>query len=143
MARRRWDSEDTRHTRHWNRGRSGPLWPGVLREPRRATEGFISVPGGRIWWARMGKGPGTPLIVIHGGPGSTSYGLKALRVPTLFVAGEFAEATPAPTERFSTLVPGAEFTIIPNSGHSTENDNPDGLLRTVREFLHRAEGSRT
>jgi proline iminopeptidase len=293
--------------------------------PRRATEGFTAVPGGRIWWARMGEGPGTPLIVIHGGPGSTSYGLKpwaalgderpvirydqlgsgksdhptdttlftvdravlelqalrdslglgevhlygrswgamlveaymgtnpagvrsvtlssplvttvqweldadsllktlpdsvqrviarheadhttnspeyhaaaavyyklyvtreprrsradadsasqshgdlvyqymwgpseftatgtlkhfdatewlkAIRVPTLFVAGEFDEATPASTERFSKLVPGAEFKIIPNSGHSTENDNPEALLRTVREFLHRAEGSR-
>lgn len=290
--------------------------------PRRATEGYIGVPGGRIWWARMGEGPGTPLIVIHGGPGSTSYGLKpwaalgderpvirydqlgsgksdhpsdttlftvdravlelqalrdslrlgevhlygrswgamlveaymgtrpvgirsvtlssplvttvqweldadsllktlpdsvqqviarheadhttdspgyrdaaavyyklyvtrqprrskadadsagktrgalvyqymwgpseftatgtlkhfdaiawlrALKVPTLFVAGEFDEATPASTERFSKLVPGAEFRVIPNSGHSTENDNPDALLRIVREFLRRVE----
>jgi hypothetical protein len=23
-----------------------------------ATEGFISVPGGKIYWARMGNGPG-------------------------------------------------------------------------------------
>jgi proline iminopeptidase len=293
-------------------------------QPRRATEGYITVPGGRIWWARMGDGPGTPLIVIHGGPGSTSYGLKPwaalgderpvirydqlgsgkadhptdttlftveravlelqalrdslglgevhlygrswgamlveaymatgptgvrsvtlssplvttvqwerdadsllktlpdsvqrviardeadhttdspeyraaasmyygryvirqprrsradadsaarshgdlvyqymwgpseftatgtlkhfdatdwirnLRVPALFLAGEFDEATPASTERFSKLVPGAEFRIIPNSGHSTENDNPDALLRTVREFLRRVDGS--
>ncbi|MDH5316569.1 MAG: alpha/beta hydrolase, partial [Gemmatimonadota bacterium] len=40
------------------------------------AEGYITVPGGRIYWARMGDGPGTPLIVIHGGPGSTSFGLK-------------------------------------------------------------------
>ena len=44
--------------------------------PRRPAEGFITVPGGRIWYARMGNGPGIPLIVIHGGPGSTSFGLK-------------------------------------------------------------------
>ncbi len=68
--------------------------------------------------------------------------LRSLKVPTLFVTGEFDEATPASTERFSRLVPGAEFKIIPNSGHSTENDNPDALLGTVRDFLRRVEGRR-
>jgi proline iminopeptidase len=290
-----------------------------------ATEGFIIVPGGRIYWARMGNGPGTPLIVIHGGPGSTSYGLKPwaalgderpvirydqlgsgksdhptdttlftveryvqelqalrdslglgevhlygrswgamlieaymgtgpagvrsvvlssplvtteqwerdadsllktlpdsvqgviarheaagttnspeylaaaveyyklyvmrqpprypadfdsarkshgdleyqymwgpseftatgtlkrfdaiewirnLKVPSLFVTGEFDEATPASTEMFSKMVTGAEFAVIPNSGHATENDNPEALLRVVREFLRRVEEKR-
>jgi len=36
-------------------------------------------------------------------------------------------------------VPGAEFRIIPRSGHSTENDNPEALLGTVRDFLRRVE----
>ncbi|MDP9177473.1 MAG: hypothetical protein M3O61_07320, partial [Gemmatimonadota bacterium] len=67
--------------------------------------------------------------------------LRAVRVPTLFVAGEFDEATPASTEQFSKLVPGAEFKVIPESGHSTENDNPEVLLRTVREFLRRVESA--
>lgn len=65
--------------------------------------------------------------------------LRGIRVPTLFLAGEYDEATPASTARFARLVPGAEFTVIPSSGHSTENDNPDALLRTVRDFLHRVE----
>jgi proline iminopeptidase len=291
--------------------------------PAPAVEGYITVPGGRIYWARMGNGPGTPLIVIHGGPGSTSYGLKPwaalgderpvirydqlgsgksdhptdttlftvdrslqelaalrdslglrevhlygrswgamlveaymgtnpagvrsvvlssplvttvqwerdadsllrtlpdsvqrviarheadhttdsreyqdasaeyykryvtrqprrspanadsaarsrgdlsyqymwgpseftatgtlktfdatewirnLKVPTLFLAGEFDEATPASTEMFSKMVPGAEFRVIPNAGHATENDNPEELLLVVREFLRRVEG---
>ncbi|MDP9178883.1 MAG: hypothetical protein M3O61_14460, partial [Gemmatimonadota bacterium] len=34
------------------------------------NEGYVTVPGGRIWWTRMGDGPGIPLLVIHGGPGS-------------------------------------------------------------------------
>jgi len=66
--------------------------------------------------------------------------LKGIRVPALFVTGEFDEATPASTEMFSKLVPGAEFRVIPKSGHSTENDNPAALLRTVRDFLRRVEG---
>lgn len=65
--------------------------------------------------------------------------LRGIRVPTLFLAGEHDEATPASTERFSHLVPGAEFRVIPGSAHATENDNPDALLGTVRDFLHRVE----
>lgn len=67
--------------------------------------------------------------------------LRAVRVPTLFVTGEFDQATPGSTERFSKLVPNAEFKVIPESGHSTENDNPEALLRTVREFLRRVESA--
>ncbi len=65
--------------------------------------------------------------------------LANIRVPALFLAGEFDEATPASTERFSRLVPGAVFTVILNAGHSTENDNPDVLLATVRDFLRQVE----
>ncbi|HET9985572.1 MAG TPA: proline iminopeptidase-family hydrolase [Longimicrobiales bacterium] len=65
--------------------------------------------------------------------------LREIRVPTLFLAGEHDEATPASTARFARLVPGAEFRVIPGSGHATENDNPDALLATVRDFLHRVE----
>lgn len=61
--------------------------------------------------------------------------LRGITVPTLFVTGEFDEATPASTERFSRLVPGARFAVIPDAGHSTENDNWPELLRVVREFL--------
>jgi proline-specific peptidase len=66
--------------------------------------------------------------------------LRGIRVPTLFLAGEFDEATPTSTRQFSQLVPGAEFKVISNSGHSLTNDNPDELIATVRDFLRRVEG---
>lgn len=34
-----------------------------------APEGTVAVPGGRIWFKRVGSGPGLPLLVVHGGPG--------------------------------------------------------------------------
>lgn len=67
--------------------------------------------------------------------------IKALRIPALFIAGQYDEATPASTRMFSRMVPGAEFAIIPNSAHSTENDNPDEVLRVVRDFIRRVEAS--
>jgi proline iminopeptidase len=32
-------------------------------------EGYISIPGGRVWYQIMGDGNGVPLLVLHGGPG--------------------------------------------------------------------------
>jgi proline iminopeptidase len=69
----------------------------------------------------------------------TNWLTTRFRVPTLFVTGEFDQATPATTERFSRLVPGAEFVMIRGAAHSTENDNPTALIAAVRDFLARHE----
>lgn len=48
--------------------------------PRRlaAGEGFVQVPGGRVWYRIVGGGTRTPLLVLHGGPGAASTYLKPL-----------------------------------------------------------------
>lgn len=44
------------------------------------TEGFIVVPGGRVWYQQFNeKSAGTPLIVLHGGPGSSCFSLQGLK----------------------------------------------------------------
>ncbi|MFE4570765.1 proline iminopeptidase-family hydrolase [Paenibacillus chitinolyticus] len=43
----------------------------------RHTEGYIEVPGGKVWYSLAGEGGGTPLLVLHGGPGNTHDPLKA------------------------------------------------------------------
>ncbi|WP_289137272.1 proline iminopeptidase-family hydrolase [uncultured Brevibacillus sp.] len=48
------------------------------------TEGYIEVPGGKVWYSRVGDGEKTPLIVLHGGPGNTHDPLKE----ALHVLGE-------------------------------------------------------
>jgi len=65
--------------------------------------------------------------------------LRGITVPTLFIAGEFDEATPSSTRDFSRLVPGSEFVMIPRSGHLTMHDNPSALLAAVRTFLAQVE----
>jgi alpha/beta hydrolase family protein len=39
-------------------------------------EGLLPVRGGRIWYKVSGTGKGTPMVLLHGGPGAGSYYLK-------------------------------------------------------------------
>jgi len=39
-------------------------------------EGRLPVPGGSIWYKVSGTGRGTPVVLLHGGPGFSSYYLK-------------------------------------------------------------------
>jgi proline iminopeptidase len=34
------------------------------------AEGFAQVPGGKVWWRKVGSGPKTPVLLLHGGPGA-------------------------------------------------------------------------
>ena len=49
-----------------------------VARPGPAREGFLPVPGGRIWYRRSGAATGTPVILLHGGPGFSSFYLKSL-----------------------------------------------------------------
>src|ERR1700674_3798824 len=49
------------------------LAAGATARTRRTTKadetGHVTVPGGRVWWRRVGSGGKTPLLLLHGGPG--------------------------------------------------------------------------
>ncbi|HEX6519148.1 MAG TPA: proline iminopeptidase-family hydrolase [Streptosporangiaceae bacterium] len=42
------------------------------------SEGYIDVPGGRVWYYEVGEGDATPLLCLHGGPGATHNSLEPL-----------------------------------------------------------------
>ena len=42
-------------------------------------EGYVNVRGGKVWYEITGQGDGIPVITLHGGPGSTHFGLEPLR----------------------------------------------------------------
>ena len=39
-------------------------------------EAMLPVRGGRIWYRKSGAGTGTPMVLLHGGPGAGSFYLK-------------------------------------------------------------------
>ncbi len=53
-------------------------------------EGYVQVEGGKVWYKIIGTGAGTPLLYIHGGPGSThcpiidAYSLISDQRPMIF-----------------------------------------------------------
>lgn len=42
------------------------------------SEGYIDVPGGKVWYRVVGEGDETPLLCLHGGPGATHHVLEPL-----------------------------------------------------------------
>ena len=59
----------------WSPVRTAPEAP-----PSRTTraEGTIAVPGGNVWFKRVGGGAGLPLLAVHGGPGLPHYYMRSL-----------------------------------------------------------------
>lgn len=60
----------------WRRGGSSVELAGAPSAA--ASEAMLPVDGGRIWYRRSGTGTGTPVILLHGGPGFSSIYLKSL-----------------------------------------------------------------
>jgi proline iminopeptidase len=61
--------------------------------------------------------------------------LHEIKVPTLFITGEFDEACPSTVKYYQSLVPGAKFEIIPGAGHLTMQDAPEYHNKVVSDFL--------
>ncbi len=68
--------------------------------------------------------------------------LKDIKVPTLFIAGQYDEARPATVQYYQSLVPGAKFALIKDAGHLTMQDNPDGNNKAIKDFIDDIEMSK-
>ncbi len=65
--------------------------------------------------------------------------LGEIKVPTLFITGEFDEARPSTVKYYQSLVPGAQFELIENAGHLTMQDNPEKNLKVITDFINGIE----
>ena len=65
--------------------------------------------------------------------------LQEVKVPVLFITGQFDEARPETVKYYQSLVPDAQYREIPDSGHATLNDNPEVTISVIREFLNEFE----
>jgi proline iminopeptidase len=65
--------------------------------------------------------------------------LQNIKVPTVYITGEFDVTTPAASRHFQSLTPGSTLVIISNSGHSTMHDNINEQLAAMSAFLAEVE----
>ncbi len=65
--------------------------------------------------------------------------LKTIKVPTLFITGEFDEARPATVHYFQSLVPDSKFVMIDGAGHGTMHDNKEQNIKAIKDFLAEVE----
>jgi len=65
--------------------------------------------------------------------------LHELKVPVLFTAGRYDEATPETTRYYQTQVPDSTMVIFENSSHMAMIEETDRYVQIVRDFLHRIE----
>jgi len=65
--------------------------------------------------------------------------LGEIKVPTLFITGEFDEARPETVAYYQSLVPGAKFEVIEDAAHITTHDNPEEANRVVMDFINDLE----
>lgn len=67
--------------------------------------------------------------------------LDKIRIPTLFIAGEFDEARPDTISAFASAVPSARIEVIPNVGHASSSRAPDQYRGIVRAFIESVEAA--
>jgi len=61
--------------------------------------------------------------------------LRKIRVPTLFMCGEFDEATPRTVKKYSKLVKGSDVKILKGCSHASVQEQPALVLKIVDSFL--------
>lgn len=65
--------------------------------------------------------------------------LHQIKTPTLLIAGEYDEATPATVKYYQSLIKDSEVEILENCGHLMMQDNPDEHNKIVSNFLTEVE----
>jgi proline iminopeptidase len=65
--------------------------------------------------------------------------LYKIKIPSIFICGEFDEATPETTSFYSSKLPGSEFHVIPGSSHMHHAEKEEEFLLIVKDFLTRFE----
>lgn len=84
-------------------------------------EGSLAVPDGQVWYRVTGTGPATPAILLHGGPGYSSFYLRLFD----------ALGSDRPTIRYDQLGGGKSTRIA------------DTLLMTISHFVRELDSVRT
>lgn len=61
--------------------------------------------------------------------------LKDIKIPVLFLVGEFDEVRVATVEKYKQTMPNAKVNVLKNAGHMSMIDEPKAFVKTTNDFL--------
>ncbi len=61
--------------------------------------------------------------------------LEKIKVPTLYITGEFDGARPSTVRHYQSLTPNSEMKVIKDAGHVTMHDASDENVKIINDFL--------
>ncbi|MBK7406286.1 MAG: proline iminopeptidase-family hydrolase [Phycisphaerales bacterium] len=61
--------------------------------------------------------------------------LSQIHAPTLYICGQYDEATPDSTRYYASLTPRAEVVVIKNASHLANLDQPEACMLALRNWL--------
>jgi proline iminopeptidase len=120
-----------------------------------ATEAFYArhivrnpTPETAVLWQRSLEQLGVESYVAMNGPSEFSFSgslmdyereaeLHRLRLPVLYLSGEYDTCTPAAARQYAAATPNAEVAVIANAGHCTTIDAPAETNAALRAFISR------
>lgn len=65
--------------------------------------------------------------------------LPRVKVPTLFITGEYDEARPETVEYYQSLIPHSKYAMIEDAAHLTMHDKPEENNQVIEDFLRDIE----
>lgn len=65
--------------------------------------------------------------------------LKNIKIPALFLVGEFDEVRVSTAEKYQQSMPNAKVTVVKNAGHMSMIDEPKEFVKSVNQFLTESE----
>lgn len=68
-----------------------------------------------------------------------SKDLSKIKVPTLFIVGQYDEATPETAKQFSRKIKGSEVSVIKGASHSVFTEKPKEAQKKLSAFLEKIE----
>ena len=68
--------------------------------------------------------------------------LHKLKLPTLFINGEYDEVLEETMRYYQSLVPGSQVAIVPNAGHIKTVDNPEDYTNELSGFMSNVEAEK-
>ncbi|MBF0300768.1 MAG: proline iminopeptidase-family hydrolase [Oligoflexia bacterium] len=67
--------------------------------------------------------------------------LKKIKIPTLFIAGEYDEARPVTVKKYKDMTSNAKIEIIPNASHALLQEEPKKIINICSRFYKDVENN--